>query len=217
MSPEFLVTCLIVVIAPGTGVLYTLAMALKEGSRAAWIASFACTLGILPSLLAAIFGLAAVLHTSATAFQVVKIAGVIFLLYLAWSTLRDKGGLSLEVEQAEGRSDRATATRSSFLSIMTKGILLNALNPKLSIFFLAFLPQFLSADRVEGSWQATQEMALLGAVFMAMTFVVFLGYGLFAATLRQHVITKPKVVAWMRRIFAGTFVALGARLALTER
>ena len=87
MSIEFLITSLIVVASPGTGVLVTLAAGLSRGTRAAVVAAFGCTLGIVPHMLAAITGLAALLHTSALAFQAVKYAGVAYLLYMAWSTL----------------------------------------------------------------------------------------------------------------------------------
>ena len=203
MSIEFLITSFVVVLAPGTGVLYTLAIGLGQGWRASVAAAFGCTLGIVPHMAAAILGLAALLHASATAFQVLKIAGVIYLLYLAWSILQEKGGLSFEPEASRRRSG----------AIVTTGFLINILNPKLSIFFLAFLPQFIDP----GSANATAQMVFLSAVFMLMTFVVFVGYGAFAARVRQHVISRPAIIAWMRRTFAGAFVLLGGRLLLADR
>jgi len=199
MSPEFLITALIVVLAPGTGVIYTLGTGLTRGPSAAIAAALGCTLGILPSMLAAMLGLAAVLHASALAFQLVKFAGVAFLLYLAWTTLMDKS--TLTVKPAE--------TARSYASIAAKGALINILNPKLSIFFLAFLPQFLSGEPAA----ATQEMALLGGIFMLMTFVVFIGYGIFAAAARTRILSSARAMAWIRRIFAATFAGLGLRLA----
>jgi threonine/homoserine/homoserine lactone efflux protein len=203
VSMEFLITSLVVVATPGTGVLYTLAAGLSRGSRASIVAAFGCTLGIIPHMAAAILGLAALLHTSALAFQILKYLGVAYLLYMAWSTLRERGALRVEKE---------TDVRSG-LQIAVTGVLINILNPKLSIFFLAFLPQFIEA----GEPHPLSRMLVLSAVFMALTFVVFAGYGLFAASVRDHVISRPKVLAWMRRIFAGAFAALGARLALTDR
>lgn len=203
MSIEFLITSLIVVLAPGTGVIYTVATGLARGGLVSIAAAFGCTLGILPHIAAAVFGLAALLHASALAFQVVKIAGVLYLLYMAWSILRDKGNLSLD-ERVDARS---------FGKVIVRGFLINILNPKLSIFFLAFLPQFIPANTAA----VTMTMIGLGGVFMVMTFVVFIGYGIFAAAVRQHIIDKPNVMAWSRRIFAGTFVALGAKLAFAER
>jgi threonine/homoserine/homoserine lactone efflux protein len=203
MSLEFLITSFIVVVSPGTGVLYTLAAGLSRGSRASVVAAFGCTVGIVPHMAAAIMGLAALLHASALAFQVFKYVGVAYLLYMAWSTLRERGALRVEKE---------TGARSA-VQVTVTGILINILNPKLSIFFLAFLPQFVSADEAH----PVSQMLLLSAVFMLMTFVVFVGYGLFAASIRDHVISRPRVLTWMRRTFAGAFAALGARLAFADR
>ena len=203
MSLDFLITSFIVVVSPGPGVLYTLAAGLGQGSRASVVAAFGCTLGIVPHMAAAILGLAALLHTSALAFQILKYLGVAYLLYMAWDTLREQGALRVETQR-----DARSAGR-----IIVSAILLNLLNPKLSIFFLAFLPQFVTA----GEAQPLARMLELSAVFMLMTFVVFVGYGLFAAAVRDHVISHPRVMTWMRRTFAGAFAALGAKLALTER
>jgi len=188
-------------------VLYTLAVALAQGFRASIAAAFGCTLGILPHMLAAMLGLAAVLHTSALAFAALKWCGVIYLLYMAWQALRESGALAIEA-----RPERETRSRSHRRVIVT-GFLINILNPKLSIFFLAFLPQFIAADE---TYPLARMLELSGA-FMAMTFVVFVLYGLFAAGVRDRVITRPKVVAWLRRSFEAGFAALGARLAFAER
>ena len=203
MSVEFLLTSFIVIISPGTGVLYTLAAGLSRGSRASVVAAFGCTIGIVPHMAAAIMGLAALLHTSAVAFQTFKYLGVAYLLYMAWNTLRERGALQVEQEVGARSAGQVTVT----------GILINILNPKLSIFFLAFLPQFVSA----GEPHPLARMLVLSGVFMLMTFVVFVGYGLFAASIRDHVISRPRVLTWMRRSFAAAFVALGARLAFTDR
>ena len=204
MTLSFLLTSLIVVASPGTGVLYTLAVALAQGSRASIAAAFGCTLGIVPHMTAAMLGLAAVLHTSALAFAALKWCGVVYLLYMAWQALRETGALAIDTRPAEARSSRR---------VIVTGFLINILNPKLSIFFLAFLPQFIAAD--EGHPLA--RMLELSGAFMAMTLVVFVVYGLFAASVRDRVITRPKVLAWLRRSFAAGFAALGARLALAER
>ncbi len=202
MSVEFLITSLIVVLAPGTGVLYTLAAGLSRGSRASVVAAFGCTLGIVPHMAAAILGLAALLHASAVAFQIFKYVGVAYLLYLAWNTLRERG--ALKIEKADDRS---------WIQVIVTAILINVLNPKLSIFFMAFLPQFVSA----GEAHPLARMLELSAAFMAMTFAVFVGYGLLAALVRDHIVSRPRVMAWMRRTFAGAFVALGLKLAFADR
>src|SRR6187399_2007792 len=136
MTIEFLITSLIVVASPGTGVLYTLAAGLSRGARASIVAAFGCTLGIVPHMAAAILGLAALLHTSAIAFQTLKYAGVAYLLWMAWMTLKESGALAVEGQ---------TGARST-LQVIAQAILINILNPKLTIFFLAFLPQFVPTD-----------------------------------------------------------------------
>jgi threonine/homoserine/homoserine lactone efflux protein len=203
VSIEFLLTSLVIVATPGTGVLYTLAAGLSRGARASIVAAVGCTLGIVPHLAAAITGAAALLHTSAVAFQTVKYLGVAYLLYMAWATWKDRGALTVE-EDAAPRSARR---------VITSGVLINILNPKLTIFFFAFLPQFVSTS----DSNALVRMLGLSAVFMAMTFGIFAVYGVFAAAARRHVISRPRFVTGMRRFFAVTFVALGARLAAESR
>ncbi|SMY06462.1 LysE family translocator [Flavimaricola marinus] len=200
LSAQFLITALIVVLIPGTGVLYTLALGLGQGRRAAVAAAFGCTIGIVPHLLAATLGLAAVLHTSALLFNLVKFAGVGYLLWLAYGALRSGGALAVS----------ATRTADPGWIIARRGALINILNPKLSIFFLALLPPFLSGDAAT----ATAEMVLMGAVFMAMTFVVFAVYGVFAASVRDLILGSERAMAWMNRSFAAVFAALATRLAL---
>jgi threonine/homoserine/homoserine lactone efflux protein len=201
VSTEFLLTTLVIVATPGTGVIYTLAAGLARGARASIVAAAGCTLGIVPHMAAAITGLAALLHTSAVAFQVLKYVGVAYLLFMAVSTLRDKDALTLE----------ETAPRSA-ARVIVSGVLVNLLNPKLTLFFFAFLPQFVTNEA-----HASLRMLQLSAVFMLVTFAVFALYGLFAAAVRDRLISRPSVMAWMRRIFGGAFVALAGKLALTSR
>ena len=203
MSVEFLITSLIVVASPGAGVLYTLAAGLSRGTRASVIAAFGCTLGVAPHMVAAITGLAALLHASAVAFQLLKYLGAAYLLYMAWNTMRQRGALEVESDMAP-RSAR---------QVVVSAILVNLLNPKLSMFFFAFLPQFVGADEIS----PFARMLELSLVFMAMTLVVFVGYGVFAASVRGCILSRPRVLAWMRRSFAAAFVALGAKLALAQR
>ncbi len=203
MTIEFLLTSLVVVASPGTGVVYTLAAALARGRRASLIAAIGATLGIIPHIAAALLGLAALLHTSALLFAAVKWLGVAYLLYMAWQALRDRGPLHIEPDAEE---------RSAADLVLT-GILINILNPKLSIFFVAFLPQFVPTDAA-GALPLMLELSL---AFMAMTFAVFAIYGLAAAHVRQGLLSRPRAMTWMRRLFAGSFAALGARLAFTDR
>lgn len=202
MSIEFWITTFIIVASPGTGAVYTIAMGLGRGRRQSVVAALACTLGIIPHLVAAMLGLAALLHTSALLFDLVKYAGVAYLLWMAWQTLQQKGAMNIS----------AAATQRTALRVMIDGVALNLLNPKLSIFFVAFLPQF-----IDPAGHALGQMLLLSAAFMGMTFVVFAFYGLFAAVVRDRIVSRPQVMACLRRSFAAAFVLLGARLAVQER
>ncbi|GAA3527647.1 LysE family translocator [Aeromicrobium panaciterrae] len=203
MSTAFMVTTLVIVATPGTGALYTISAGISRGTKASIIAAIGCTLGIIPHMIAAITGLAALLHASAVAFQTLKYAGVAYLLYMAWTTLRDTSDLAVDEE---------TSPRTA-LKVIRSGILINVLNPKLTIFFFAFLPQFVPA----GQSNTLSRMLLLSLVFMLVTLVVFVLYGLFAAAVRDQVISRPNVVLWMRRSFAGTYAALAGRLALATK
>jgi threonine/homoserine/homoserine lactone efflux protein len=203
VSLEFLLTSLVVVLIPGTGVIYTVSTGIAQGRKASVFASLGCTAGIVPHLLATVLGLAAVMHASALAFQVLKYAGVAYLFYVAYATWRDKSAFVV-VETPSARSA---------WGLVVKAFLLNILNPKLTIFFLAFLPQFVQS----GASEPLRQLLVLSAVFMAMTFVVFVGYGFLAHAFRVAVVDSPRVQAWLRRGFAATFAGLGANLALTEK
>jgi threonine/homoserine/homoserine lactone efflux protein len=203
VSPEFLITSLIVVLVPGPGIIFTLASGLGRGPRAGVVGAIGCTLGIVPHMAAAIFGLAALLHTSAVAFEIFRYLGVAYLFYLAVNAWREHG--ALRVEAASGSA--------SALRLIASAILTNLLNPKLSIFFMAFLPQFVRADDLH----PVATMLELSAVFMLMTVVAFAAFGLFAGIVRDRVISSPRVLTWMRRSFAAAFVALGAKLAFASR
>jgi threonine/homoserine/homoserine lactone efflux protein len=203
ITVEFLITCLIVVLIPGTGVVFTVSTGITQGRKASVFASIGCTAGIVPHLLATVLGLAAVMNTSAIAFQTLKYAGVAYLLYLAFATWKDKSAFAV---------DESTSASTAW-GIMIKAFLLNILNPKLTIFFLAFLPQFVAT----GSDNPLTQMLILSSVFMAMTFAVFVVYGFLAHSFRKVVIESPRVQNWLRRTFSIAFVGLGANLALSER
>jgi threonine/homoserine/homoserine lactone efflux protein len=203
LSTEFLLTSLVVVLVPGAGVIYTVSTGLVLRWRASIAAALGCTAGILPHLSASILGLSAILHASASAFQILKFAGSLYLLYLAWSMWRDTGTLKFN----------QTAKKTSAFQIVLKGILVNILNPKLTIFFLAFLPLFVSPDATS----PTQQMLVLSAVFMGMTFVIFALYGILASGVSAYLINSPKSVRRMQRSFAVIFAGLAAKLALSEQ
>lgn len=203
MSIAFLVTALAVVATPGTGAVFTISAGLGGGRKRALIAATGCTLGIVPHMVAAITGVAALVHSSEIAFAVLKWAGVAYLLYLAWMTWRDRSDLAANADEA----------KTSAWTTIRRAVLINLLNPKLTVFFFAFLPQFVDPA---GSlvWLTMIQLSL---VFMAMTWIVFAGYGIFAAAMRSHVLTRPRVVAWMRRTFSLAYVGLAGRLALSAR
>ncbi|MGI8433997.1 MAG: LysE family translocator [Nocardioidaceae bacterium] len=203
MTPTFFLTAFVIVATPGTGALFTIAAGLTRGARASVLAAFACTLGTLPQLLAAITGLAAVLHASGVAFEVIKYLGVVYLLWMAWSTWRDEGVFA--VDSKPGQASRRF--------VLFSGITLNLLNPKLTVFFFAFLPQFVPSTSANALWR----MLALSSVFMLMTFVVFAVYGVGASYLRQRVLGRPRVVERVRKAFAVSFAVLGARLAVESR
>lgn len=203
MSIAFLITTLVVVAIPGTGAVYTIAAGLSRGTKAGIVAAFGCTLGVIPHMIAAITGLAAILNASAIAFQTIKWLGVAYLLFLAWQTLRDRSAIKVDDDAAP----------VSFWKVIRTAILINLLNPKLTIFFFAFLPQFVPAGQANGTWH----MVGLSLVFMALTLIVFALYGVFAATMRTQVISRPKVMTWLRRTFATTYVFLAGRLAIESR
>lgn len=203
LSTEFLITSLVVVLIPGTGVIYTVSNGLFLGRRASIAAAIGCTAGIIPHLTASILGLSAILHMSALAFQSIKYAGAAYLLYLAWGMWRETGTLSLD----------SSATSRGVWLIIRRGFLINILNPKLSVFFLAFLPLFVSTN----ASSPTLQMIVLSLIFMMMTLVIFVLYGISAHGVRKYIVSSPRGVTWIQRTFAATFAILGIKLALSEQ
>lgn len=200
---QFLITSLIVVLIPGIGVVFTISTGVTQGRRASVFAAVGCTAGIVPHLLATVLGLAAIMHTSALAFQALKLAGVAYLFYLAVVTWKDKAAFAIA----------SAPMANSATGLMLKAFLLNILNPKLTIFFLAFLPQFVEP----GGASPLAQMLVLSGVFMAMTFAVFVVYGFLAHAFRKAVVESPRVQTWLRRSFAAAFAGVGANLALSDR
>ena len=200
---EFLLTSAVVVVTPGAGVLFTVSTGLSQGRRASGWAALGCTLGIVPHMAATALGLAAVMHAGALAFQLLRWAGVAYLLYLAVATWRDRSAVQ----------PNASAATSTPLQLVGKAVLLNLLNPKLTLFFMAFLPQFMDP----AGPAPLRQFTLLSAVFMAMTFGVFVLYGFAAHTFRQRVAGSVRVQDALRRGFALAFAAMAGKLALDGR
>lgn len=203
ISFEFLITSFVVVLAPGTGVVYTVSTGIVQGRRASIFAALGCTAGIIPHLLATVLGLAAVMHTSALAFSILKYAGVAYLFYVAYATFKDKSAFSVD----------SSVSKTSATKLVTRAFLMNILNPKLTIFFLAFLPQFVDAKH----FQPLAHLLVLSAVFMLMTFLVFVAYGFLAHAFRRVVIESVKAQTLLRYSFTAAFAGLGAKLAATDK
>jgi threonine/homoserine/homoserine lactone efflux protein len=203
MSAEFYITSMIAILLPGTGVIYTLAWGLGHGWGASVLAAFGCTLGILPHIAMSIAGLAALLHTSELIFLAIKYVGALYLLYMAWMVLRNTGPLHISAKQED----------LSPLKVIINGFLINILNPKLSLFFLSFLPQFIPPETTNTSLV----MTYLGAIFMLLTFIVFVGYGYFASVTRSYVFSQPLMMKWIQRSFALAFGFLSVKLVIAGR
>lgn len=204
MSVEFLLTSLVVVLVPGTGVVYTISSSIGGGRRRGLIAAVGCTLGIVPHMLAAMLGLSGIMQAGSVVFEAVRWAGIVYLAFMGLTMIRDAGTASLDGEAAPAEPAGA---------VVWRGILLNVLNPKLTLFFFAFLPQFLDAS--PGPFDAG--MILLGGVFMLMTLVVFAVYALASAAARDLVLSAPAVHRWAERAFGAILIGFAARLALTDR
>ncbi len=207
MTLEFWAASIVMTATPGTGVLFTIAAGLARGTRASLVAAVGCTLGIVPHLVLALTGAAAVLAASPVAFGAIKWLGVAYLVYMAWGMWRQTGVLAPEMGEA------ATGGSPSVGSVIGSAVLVNLLNPKLTIFFFVFLPMFVN-PAADG---AVLRMAGLGLVFMAITLVIFTVYGMCAAWLRRYVIGRPVVMRWLGRSFAVTSVLLAAMLAFTHQ
>lgn len=201
-TTEFLLTALVVVLVPGTGVIFTVSTSLARGRRAAIIASLGCTLGILPHLVAAVLGISAILHMSAVIFRLVRYTGAAYLFYLAYLMWKNTGSLKMDSPDADGQ----------VLSIVGRAVLLNLLNPKLTLFFLAFLPQFVPS----GIESPISSLISLGSVFMLMTFVVFVIYGLLAASVRRLIENSSIAMKWIQRSFSLALALFSIRLVLFD-
>lgn len=205
VSPEFWLTSLVVAVVPGTGVLYTVSSSISGGWRRGLFAAIGCTFGVVPHVFAAMVGLSGVMQAGAVAFEAVRWAGVVYLVFMGVSMIRDSGAMRLE-------RDRDARTEPTG-SVVRRGILLNLLNPKLTVFFFAFLPQFL--DTPPGLLDT--RLAGLGGAFMVVTLAVFLVYAWVSAAVRERVLAAPVVLKWVQRSLGTLLVGFAARLAVTDR
>jgi len=203
ITVSFILTALVVVLIPGTGVIYTVNTGLSKNSKHAVAAAVGCTLGIIPHVTACILGLSAIMNMGARAFMVIRFAGVAYLMYLAWKTWTSAGSVELGRDKMERR----------YTGVAMKGAALNLLNPKLTLFFLSFLPQFIPS----GGGNETGIMILLSLVFMMMTLVIFIGYGLFASMIRTVIMKKRNIMKDVEKGFACIFAGLAVRLAMEDK
>jgi threonine/homoserine/homoserine lactone efflux protein len=202
---EFLLTSLVVAAVPGTGVLYTVSSSISGGWRRGLPAAVGCTFGIVPHVLAAMLGLSGLMQAGAVAFEAVRWLGVAYLGFMGLSMLRDRGALRV-TRRPDGPGEPASV-------VVRRGILVNLLNPKLTVFFFAFLPQFL--DTPPGLLDP--RLVGLGAVFMLATLAVFVVYAWASAAVRERVLGTPALLRWVQRSLGVLVIGFAARLATADR
>jgi threonine/homoserine/homoserine lactone efflux protein len=198
----FLVASALLAIAPGPDVIYVLTRAIAQGRKAGLAAALGFASGCIFHTLLAAVGIAALIRSSELAFDLVRYAGAAYLAWIGIQALRHRSSFSIE----------GAAEAKALATIYRQSVIGNMLNPKVTLFFLAFLPQFVNPEAGGVGWQ----MALLGAVFMGVTIVVFGAVAIFAAMIGDWVRRKP-VIGERLNVFAGiTFIALGIRVALPD-
>lgn len=198
----FLITSLIIILIPGTGVIYTISTGISKGKKESIFAALGCTTGIVPHLCTSIIFSSLLVKMSPEAFLILKMAGAIYLLYLGFGMLFSKTGFDFESSQTEKKST----------TIIRRGILINLLNPKLTLFFFSFLPQYVSSN----SQNYVIECLLYGFAFMLLTFVVFVGYGMLAGIAKKSIINSPKWINLIQKLFGIIFIAFAIELALSS-
>jgi len=198
----FLGASVALTIAPGPDNIFVLTQGIARGRKPAIITALGMCSGISIQTSAAAFGISAVFYSSVVAFNAVKYAGAAYLLYLAWKTLRERS--SVKLSQPDARSGAA---------LFKRGFIMNVLNPKVAMFFLAFLPQFVSPA---AGWFPLQ-MLLLGFIFMVQAVIIFCLIGYFSGSIGSFILTRPKIAKYFDWLTAGVFASLGIRLALAER
>ena len=191
------------IIAPGPDMLYVITRGVTQGRKAGILSAVGVICGTLVHTTAAAFGLTLILQTSALAFILIKYLGAIYLIYLGIKALREKSTFSLDT----------SASNVSFRKIFWQGVLSNVLNPKIAIFFLAFLPQFVD----KGSPDVTSQMVILGLTFAGFGLCFLLAVGYSSGTIGGWLTQRSHSARFLQRFASGILIALGVRLALTER
>jgi len=200
----FLGASMALTLAPGPDNIFVVTTGITRGRRAAIITALGMVSGISVHTLAAAAGISAIFYSSTLAFRTVKFAGAAYLLFLAWKALRERGPLG---------SPAAQTSRLSGGALYRRGLLMNVLNPKVALFFLAFLPQFTTPAETSLGLQ----MVWLGALFMLQAAILFTAIGYFSGRLGEFFLGRPRVARGFSWVAASIFASLGVRLALTER
>lgn len=199
----FLTASLVVIVAPGPDNILVLTRGISQGRKAAMVSAAGASVGLVCHSLFAAAGLSALLAQSAVAFSVVKYVGAAYLIYLGVKTLVKREGLALPGEEGTMR----------LRSVFAQGVASNVMNPKIAVFFLAYLPQFV--DPAAGG--TAPQLLLLGLAFALLTWLLFSLLGYFSGTLGDRLLHRPRLSEALRWATGGVFVALGLRLALPER
>ena len=207
LSPEqffgFLLAALLITASPGPDNLMVLGMGISKGRRQGMAFGLGCALGCLSHTVLAVAGVSALIAASPLAFTALKVCGGLYLVWLGVQALRSRGGTQVQA---------VTDSEPSLLRLFLKGVLANAINPKVVLFFLSFLPQFVVAEH---GWVGLQ-IALLGLTFTAQAALLFGLLGYFSGAIGQWIQRQPRVGLWLDRVAGAVFVALGLRLLVTR-
>ncbi|BCS53896.1 LysE family translocator [Geobacter sp. SVR] len=198
----FLAASMALTIAPGPDNIFVMTQGITRGRKPAIVTALGMCSGITVHTTAAAFGISAVFYSSVVAFNVVKFAGAFYLLYLAFKTLQNRSGLRL-----------SHVDDLPLSALFRRGFIMNVLNPKVAMFFLAFLPQFIKPD----SPYFPLQMLLLGFIFMVQSVIIFCMIGYFSANIGTYLFAKPTIAKYFDWLTAGVFGSLGIRLVLAER
>ncbi len=201
----FLCASMALTVAPGPDNIFVVTQGMARGRRAALVTAWGMCSGVTVHTLAAAAGISALFYSSALAFRSVKYAGAAYLLYLAWQMLRENGSMTL--------SPVSSVAAPSTSALFRRGFIMNVLNPKVALFFLAFLPQF----TVREAGNIPLQMLLLGFIFMVQGMVIFTLIGFFSGNVGRWIGRRPRAGRYFTWLAGGIFATLGLRLALAER
>ena len=199
----FLGAAIMLTLMPGPDNLFVLAQSITQDKKAGIVTSLGLCTGLFVHISAAVLGISAIIYQSTIIFSIVKFAGAAYLLYLAWQSFRAKGDpFTLQQQNAQ-----------AYVELYKKGILMNILNPKVSLFFLALLPQFVHPSQGHIAWQ----MLILGIVFLVQAFILFSLFSIFAGKARQVVIGKPAIAKRLNIVQGILFTFIGMKIALSKQ